>query len=76
MIFNIQGMERQIDQREREGRIKAAGCGRWGCGFYRDFKGLFSSPQGVARFTPFCILQLSVFAQFLQGFWGLNGQGR
>ncbi|KXF79419.1 hypothetical protein ATN84_06880 [Paramesorhizobium deserti] len=70
MIFTIQGMTGQIGQREREGRIKAAGCGRSGCGFHRDFKGLFSISQGVACLAPFCILQLSVFAQFLQGFGG------
>lgn len=70
MIFIIQGMARQIGQREREGRIKAAGCWRSVGGFYRDFKDLLSISQGVACLAPFRILQLSVFAKFLQGFWG------
>lgn len=67
MRSTIQGRAGQIGQREREGRIKAAGCGRSGCGFYRDFNCLFPDLQGVARLAPFCISQLSVFAQFLQG---------
>ncbi|MGV2052473.1 hypothetical protein ACQZ48_20535 [Agrobacterium sp. 22-209-1] len=67
MNFTIQGRAGQIGQREREGRIKTAGCGWGGGGFCHDFNCLFPGSQGVCHSAPFCIRQASVFAEFLQG---------
>lgn len=75
MNFIIQGRARRIGQRGREGRIKTAGCWRSGGGFSYVFNCLFPGLQGFACLAPFCARQVHVFAQFMQVFGGVDGQG-